>query len=80
MRKKRERLPVVDVVAYISTTGSVWEVEQKEKVQEKYLKDYAKKHNLYIAGIIYRSGLGQVHANNQFDQITKFIHLGRLKD
>lgn len=79
MSRRKKLTPVVEVIAFISTTGPVWEIEKREKAQEKYLQEYAKAHNLHIVGIVHRNGLGQNEANRQFDKITKLIYQKRVE-
>ena len=79
MSRRKKLTPVVEVIAFISTTGPVWEIEKREKAQEKYLQEYAKAHNIHIVGIVHRNGLGQNEANRQFDKITKLIYQKRVE-
>lgn len=64
---------VVEVVAYLSTSGPLWETEKREKKQERYIREYAAAHNLDIVGVIRRNGLGQGDVNEQFEKITQLI-------
>ena len=73
MSRRKKIIPVVEVIAFIATTGSVWEIEKREKAQEKYLREYAKAHNIHIVGSVHGNGLGQNEANRQFDKIIKLI-------
>ncbi len=79
MSRRKKLTTVVEVIAFISTTGPVWEIEKREKAQEKYLREYAKAHNIHIVGTVHRNGLGQNEANRQFDKITKLIYQKRVE-
>lgn len=71
--KKKKKEQTVEVVAYLSTSGPLWETEKREKKQERYIREYASAHNLDIVGVIRRNGLGQSDANEQFEKITQLI-------
>lgn len=76
-RKKKE--PSVEVIAYLSTTGPFWETEKREQKQERYIREYAKAHNIDIVGIVRRNGLGQSNVNVQFEKITNLIRQKRVE-
>lgn len=73
MSRRKKKEPVVEVVAYLSTSGPLWETEKREQKQERYIREYAAAHNLEIVGVIRRNGLGQGDANEQFEKITQLI-------
>lgn len=79
MSRRKKKEPVVDAIAYLSATGPLWEIEKREQKQERYLKDYAKAHNLDIVGVVHRNGLGQSYVNRQFDNITNLIRQKRVE-
>lgn len=37
---RRKKEPVIEVIAYLSTTGPLWETEKREKNQECYNREY----------------------------------------
>lgn len=76
MSRRKKKEPLVEVIAYLSTTGSLWETEKREQKQERYIREYAKAHNIDIVDIVRRNGLGQGDVNRQFEKI---IHLIRQK-
>ncbi|MEF9840394.1 MAG: resolvase [Lachnospiraceae bacterium] len=78
MSKRKKQEPEIEVVAFLSTTGPLWETEKRERNQEKYIREYAKAHNILVVGVIHRNGLGQGDANKQFDRITQLIHQKRV--
>jgi alpha-L-fucosidase len=73
MSRKKKKEPVVEVIAYLSTSGPLWETEKRETKQERYIREYASAHNIDIVGIIHRNGLGQGDVNEQFEKITHLI-------
>ena len=79
MSRRKKKEPAVEVVAYLSTTGPLWEIEKREQKQEKYIREYAKAHNIDIVGIVRRNGLGQVDVNRQFEKITHLISRKRVE-
>ena len=78
MRKNKCKKPVMEVVAYLSTTGPVWETEMREKKQEAYIREYAKANNIDIVGIMHRKGMGQREVNRHFNKIVKLIFQKRV--
>ena len=57
MSRRKKKEPIIEVIAYLSTTGSLWETEKREKNQERYIREYARAHNIEIVGIMRRNGL-----------------------
>ena len=78
-RKKKTYVAPVECVAYLSTTGPLWETEKREQKQEHYIREYAKAHNIEVVGIIRRNGLGQGDANEQFNKIAQLIRQKRVE-
>ncbi len=79
MSRRKKKEPSVEVVAYLSTTGPLWETERREQKQERYIREYAKAHNIDIVGIVRRNGLGQSDVNVQFEKITHLIRQKRVE-
>ena len=79
MSKKKKKEPVVEAIAYLSTTGPLWETEKRERNQERYIREYAKAHNVEIVGIMRRNGLGQGDCNQQFEKIAQLIRQKRVE-
>lgn len=79
MSRRKKKEPPVEVVAYLSTTGPLWEIEKREQKQERYIRDYAKAHNIDIVGVVRRNGLGQGDVNEQFNKITHLIRQKRVE-
>ncbi len=63
----------LDCVAYLSATGTLREIDKKERNQEKVIREYAHRHNIKIVKVISRCGgpLGTV--NRQMEQIANLI-------
>ena len=79
MSKKKKKEPVVEAITYLSTTGPLWETEKRERNQERYIREYAKAHNVEIVGIMRRNGLGQGDCNQQFEKIAQLIRQKRVE-
>lgn len=79
MSRRKKKEPIIEVIAYLSTTGPLWETEKREKNQERYIREYAKAHNVEIVGIMRRNGLGQGDCNQQFEKITQLIRQKRVE-
>lgn len=78
MRRKRKKGLQIECIAYLSTPGGVWEAEKKEKGQERYIREYARAHDIDIVCVIHRNGLGQNDANRQFESIVHLISRKRV--
>lgn len=79
MSKRKKKEPVVEAIAYLSTTGPLWETEKRERNQERYIREYAKAHNVEIVGVMRRNGLGQGDCNQQFEKIAQLIRQKRVE-
>ena len=79
MSRRKKREPVIEVIAYLSTTGPLWETEKREEKQEGYIREYARAHNIEIVGIMRRNGLGQGDCNQQFEKIAQLIRQKRVE-
>ena len=71
MRDRKEKL--LHAVVYLSTKGNERTVEQKEKNQLKYIKEYAKAHNIKIVKIMHRSIMGDYVVNTHFQKMVEMI-------
>lgn len=63
----------------MSITGPLWETEKREQKQERYIREYAKAHNIEVVGVIRRNGLGQGDVNEQFNKIAQLIRQKRVE-
>ena len=79
MSRRKKKEPVVEAIAYLSTTGPLWETEKRERNQERYIREYAKAHNVEIVGVMRRNGLGQGDCNQQFEKIAQLIRQKRVE-
>ena len=79
MSRRKKKEPVVEAIAYLSTTGPLWETERRERNQERYIREYAKAHNVEIVGVMRRNGLGQGDCNQQFEKIAQLIRQKRVE-
>ena len=71
MRDRKEKS--LRAVVYLSTKGNEKTVEQKEKNQLKYIREYAKAHNIQIVKIMHRSILGNYVVNIHFQKMVAMI-------
>ena len=64
-------------IAYVSAgdQASEW-IQQVERKQLNYIKDYAKAHDIGIKTVVHRGELGSYEANRQFEYIIKRIQNG----
>ena len=76
MSRRKKKEPAVEVIAYLSTDGPLWETEKREKKQERYIREYANAHNIEIVGVMHRNGLGQGDCKGGADQCRRL----RIKD
>lgn len=75
MAKKKE--PRYECIAYLSVDANLDKVERLEDKQLKYIREYAKAHNILIVGIMRRHGFSMNDVNRNFRQISSLI--GRNK-
>lgn len=79
MSRRKKKEPAVEVIAYLSTDGPLWEIEKREKKQERYIREYANAHNIEIVGVMHRNGLGQGDCNRQIEKIAELIRQKRVE-
>lgn len=71
MAKKKE--PQYECIAYLSVEADLNHVDRLENKQLKYIKEYAKAHNIRIVGIMRRHGFSMNDVLRNFRQITTYI-------
>lgn len=71
MRNRKEK--PLRAVVYLSAKGDEITIEQKEKNQLKYIREYAKAHNIKIVKIMHRSILGNYVVNTHFQKMVEMI-------
>lgn len=64
MKKKREK--PINCFVYLSTEGDINGVEAREIKQLRYIRKYAKAHNIIIRKVFHRDVLGQYDVNIHF--------------
>ena len=78
MSKRKKIEPAIECIAYLSTTGDVEHAKCFEDRQERYIRDYARAHNIDIVGIVRRHAFGMKDVNRQFRQMAQIIAQGRV--
>lgn len=71
MRNRKEK--TLRAVVYLSAKGNEKTVEQKEKDQLKYIREYAKAHNIQIVKIMHRSIMGNYVVNTHFQKMVNMV-------
>lgn len=71
MRNRKEK--PLHAVVYLSAKGKEKTIEQKEKKQLKYIREYAKAHNIQIVKIMHRSIMGNYVVNTHFQKMVNMI-------
>lgn len=79
MSRRKKKEPHIECVAYLSVNGELQGVEKREKRQERYIREYAKAHNIDIVGVVRRNGLGQMEVNRHIDSITQLIRKKKVE-
>lgn len=69
----------VECIMYLSTDGDMKNVELREKKQERYIREYAKAHNIRIIKTMHRDVLGQTDVNNHFVKMVEQIRNGNAQ-
>lgn len=71
MRSRKEKL--LRAVVYLSAKGNEKTVDQKEKNQLKYIREYAKAHNIQIVKVMHRSIMGNYVVNTHFQKMVDMV-------
>ena len=71
MKKKREK--TINCFVYLSTEGDINGAEAREIKQLRYIREYAKAHNIIIRKVFHRDVLGQYDVNIHFMRLTRRI-------
>lgn len=79
MSRRKKKEPRIECVAYLSVSGELQGIEKREKKQERYIREYAKAHNIDVVGVICRNGLGQMEVNRHIDSITQLIRKNKVE-
>lgn len=78
MSRRRRREPRIECIAYLSTGGAVDQAERLENRQERYIREYARAHNIDIVGIERRHAFGMRDVERQFRQMALLIRQKRV--
>ena len=79
MSRRKKKEPHIECVAYLSVSGELKGIEKREKRQERYIREYAKAHNIDIVGVVRRNGLGQMEVNRHIDSIIQLIRKKKVE-
>lgn len=71
MAKKKE--PYFECIAYLSVEADLKSVDRLEDKQLKYIREYAKAHNIKIVGVMRRHGFSMNDVFRNFRQIASYI-------
>ncbi len=75
-KKKRKKLRCF---VYLSTQAEEWLVEEKERKQLRYIREYAKAHNIEIVKVFRKGTLGQHEVNRHFNALLVKIRTGEAE-
>ena len=78
MAKKKKKEIHIECIAYLSTEGDVERAEKYENRQERYIREYAKAHNIDVVGIVRRHAFGMNDVNRQFREMAALIKKNRV--
>ena len=77
MSKKRRK--PLGCFVYLSTQADERMVDEKERKQLRYIREYAKAHNIQIVKVFRRGILGQNEVNRHFTALVSKIHRGEAE-
>lgn len=78
MAKKKKKELKIECIAYLSTEGDIERAEKYENRQERYIREYAKAHNIDVVGIVRRHAFGMNDVNRQFREMVALIKKNRV--
>ena len=73
MAHKRKAKKNIRCIVYLATVADEDTVDRKEQTQLRYIREYAKAHQLQIVKVFHRSILGQMDTNRHYQNIVKRI-------
>lgn len=76
MSKRRKKLKCL---VYLSTQAEQKVVEEKERKQLRYIREYAKAHNIEVVKIFRKGILGQYEVNRHFHMLLEKIKAGEAE-
>ncbi len=68
----------IECIAYLSTNGTLDKAERDENRQERYIREYAKAHNIDVVGVVRRHAFGMNDVNRQFRLMATLIDQKRV--
>lgn len=75
-KKRRKKLRCF---VYLSTQAEEWLVEEKERKQLRYIREYARAHNIEIVKVFRKGTLGQHEVNRHFNVLLVKIRTGEAE-
>lgn len=79
-RKKRKiPLPERECIALVAVHCPLSELERKERLQENYIRSYAKNHNINIVKVVRTNGMSQSIVNDIFNRIVLNINDNKVE-
>lgn len=69
MKKRRKQAKKKRCIAFLATSGNIWNAERKEQIQERVIREYAKAHNVQIVGIVRKNGFAQSYVDQKYEEI-----------
>lgn len=72
-RKERKRF----CIAYLCATGEMHQIQRREDKQERYIREYARAHNIEIVKVLRKDVLGMSLVREHFEMMAHFIRKGR---
>lgn len=73
MAHKRKAKKNIRCIVYLATVADEDTVDRKEQKQLRYIREYAKAHQLQIVKVFHQSILGQMDTNRHYQNIVKRI-------
>ena len=79
MAHKRRAKKNIRCIVYLATVADEDTVDRKEQKQLRYIREYAKAHQLQIVKVFHRSVLGQMDTNRHYQNIVRRIQSGEAE-
>jgi len=77
-KKKKQQEEKITCVAYLSTIGDLYSADRREAKQLRYIREYARAHNIFISRIMHRDVLGQADVNCHFNLMVEMVRKGKV--
>ena len=79
MAHKRRAKKNIRCIVCLATVADEDTVDRKEQKQLRYIREYAKAHQLQIVKVFHRSVLGQMDTNRHYQNIVRRIQSGEAE-